>query len=286
MFKLDYRVSTLEERKKIVEDICNTETYLSGQQKKYLADYLLFSSDAKQTQREKKEEYPFITDNRRKTTNKRETSLEEIIMNLQNGEDGLYALIKNDKNQLMDPREKITQDDIDTIPQIAERLDIIKNLEKQLQKVTGKKRYDIKRQIIDTYKDIYIIKQNVRGISAKPKINTQLQAITKMELPETVTFDDNGLPHAKGFSLMNPQHVSILLNHYSKLKQDSYEDFLSDMKYMLMDLEDVTDRALRDYPMLYDLLILRIDGCKGKQIMAEMERLYGVQHSQQYYSTL
>ena len=42
-----------------------------------------------------------------------------------------------------------------------------------------------------------------------------------IELPESVTFDEDGYPVPQGVSLMNPAICSAILCNYSKLKENS-----------------------------------------------------------------
>ena len=52
------------------------------------------------------------TSNRMVTVNKRETSFEGIVSKLENGEDGIYNMISDNKNILLVPKISITDDDI------------------------------------------------------------------------------------------------------------------------------------------------------------------------------
>jgi hypothetical protein len=67
-----------------------TELYLER-----LADYLVLCME-----KQEKKERKILTDNRMATVNKRETSFEGLVGQLENGEDGIYNLIRNDKNIL------------------------------------------------------------------------------------------------------------------------------------------------------------------------------------------
>ena len=158
--KLDYSLKTLEERKALVQDIVDSGENLSSKQLGYMADYLLFTADSKQTGKEKKKSHPIITKNRDVTISKRQISLEDTIASLSNGEDGLYSMIVDDKNMLLDNRQPITQEDIDKIPGIKDKLNTIETLKTQLDKSNGRNRFAIKRQIISTYKEIYSIKSS------------------------------------------------------------------------------------------------------------------------------
>ena len=49
-------------------------------------------------EKEEKKEKKILTDNRMMTVNKRETSFEGLVGQLEYGEDGIYNLVTNDKN--------------------------------------------------------------------------------------------------------------------------------------------------------------------------------------------
>ena len=93
--KMDFSLETPEERNKKVEEIiANTPPErLTPKYLEKLADYIIFAMD-KQERKEKK----ILTDNRMVTVNKRETSFEGLVGKLENGEDGIYNMIANDKN--------------------------------------------------------------------------------------------------------------------------------------------------------------------------------------------
>ena len=222
------------------------------------------------------------------TISKRQISLEDTVASLSNGEDGLYAMIVEDKNLLLDNRQPITQEDIDKIPGIKENLDVIDTLKKQLERADGYNRYALNQQIISTYKEIYSIKSSYINAITKAHINSQINHMSHMPLTESITIDENGMPKSNGMiSLLRADHIAFLLKYYSKLKGSCWDDLNSDMHWLLMDLEDLVERALLPHnEVLYDLLIWEIDGLTGAEIVRQMERKYGIVHSEQYFSTL
>lgn len=286
--KLDYNLKTLDERKELVQSIIDSGEDLTDKQLGYMADYLLFVADPKQTGREKKKTHPIITKNRDVTISKRQVSLEDTISSLSNGEDGLYSMIVEDKNLLLDNRQPITQEDIDNIPGIKEKLETIDSLKEQLLRNSGTNRYAIKQQIISSWKEIYSIKSSYTNRVAKAHMNSQIKYMAHMSLDENITIDENGMPQSDGvISLLRADHIAFLLKYYSKLKGECWEDVSSDMHFLLMDLEDLVEQTLLpDNEVLYDLLIWEIDGMTGAEIVRQMERKYGVVHSEQYFSTL
>ena len=286
--KLDYSLKTLDERKTFVQNIIDNGEELNSKQLGYMADYLLFTIDSKQTGKEKKKSHPIITKNRDVTISKRQISLEDTVASLSNGEDGLYAMIVEDKNLLLDNRQPITQEDIDKIPGIKENLEVIDTLKKQLERADGYNRYALNQQIISTYKEIYSIKSSYINAITKAHINSQINHMSHMPLTENITIDENGMPKSDGMiSLLRADHIAFLLKYYSKLKGSCWDDLNSDMHWLLMDLEDLVERALLPHnEVLYDLLIWEIDGLTGAEIVRQMERKYGIVHSEQYFSTL
>ena len=286
--KLDYNLKTVEERKALVDEIVASGEYLSQQQLGYMADYLLFVTDGKRTVAEKNKKYPIVTKNRDLTVNKRQISFEDTVSKLQNGEDGLYSMIINDKNVIMDMREPLTQEDIDTIPSLKEKAEYIERLKQRLETTTGKAKYNVKRDLINTYKEMYVIKTSFKGQSTKAKLNAQIASMAHMPIPEHIYLDENDVPRSDGFiSLLKPDHVFFLLKYYQILKQESWEDLHSDMRWLLIDLEDTVVRALLpQHEILYDLLVWEIDGLTGAEIAEKMADKYGVFHSEQYFSTL
>ena len=51
-------------------------------------------------EKQEKKERKVLTENRMMTVNKRETSFEGLVSQLENGEDGIYNLINESKNQI------------------------------------------------------------------------------------------------------------------------------------------------------------------------------------------
>ena len=89
MQPLDYSLKTTEERIAFVEKVIAETPHLSNQSLSYLSDYILFIADKDQTKKERKQEKPIVTRNREMTVSKRQISYEEIVSNLENGEDGI-----------------------------------------------------------------------------------------------------------------------------------------------------------------------------------------------------
>lgn len=281
--KLDYSLKTPEERiayvEKMLEEEDVPERYLS-----FISDYILFVADGNQTRKERKAKHPIITRNRQATVAKRQVSYEQMVETLESREDGLYLLIANDKNQFLDRKDRITDEDIDEIPGLRENLLIIERLKNQFKRAEKGRRFAIKRQIIETWQQIYILKASFKG---EPARGRTVKNMAHMSLDENIYFDEDGYPQSDGMlTLFNPAHVSFLLCYYSQLKEECYEDFLSDMYYLLLDLEDLATKAFKDDEFLLDLLTWKVDGHSNQKIQELVQEKYNLTHTDQYYSTL
>lgn len=219
------------------------------------------------------------------TVNKRETSFEGLVEKFQNGEDGIYNIITNDKNIIFTPKISITEEDIQTIPGMKQLRNAIAQIEAQEKVAIGKRRFLLKKQLIEMRKEQYVLKNTF-----KPPIYclNATKSFNHIALEEKISVNEDGSLKIEGnFSLLNPDHVSAVLCNYSRIKQDCWGQFSSDAYYMIQDLENLVDETLeKDFPLYYDLLIYKIDGKTNEEIQSLLERDYGVRHSVEYISSL
>jgi hypothetical protein len=82
----------------------------------------------------------------------------------------------------------------------------------------------------------------------------------------THEFDEKGYPIPEGISLLDPQVCEAILCNYSKLKQDSWENFEGDVWYLLIAFDDLSEKALRPFPLYERLVEYKIDGMQNKDI--------------------
>ncbi len=160
--ELDYSLTTPEERVAYVKQFLEKDKKNARQRHKdnlplydsktlkILADYMLFTHDRNQTKKERTEQYPILTPNREFTIDKRQVSYEGLIDKLENGEDGIYNLIRVDKGQILDPKDPITEEDIKNIPQLKECMKVIASLKKQLETASKYHRKQLNQALIDT----------------------------------------------------------------------------------------------------------------------------------------
>lgn len=233
----------------------------------------------KQERKEKK----ILTDNRLMTVNKRETSFEGLVSQFENGEDGIYGLITENKNIIFQPKVTITKKDLEDIPLLRQLREAIDIWEQRMKTATGREAFIIKKTLIELRKDQYIIKNAYRRPIVFNKITHSKNHI---ELNGWVTFDENGFCEPHGVTLINPKVCSSILCNYSKLKEDSYEDFEGDIWYLIYDFERTCDKALADYPLYQRLMECKIDGMQNVEIQEVLQVEFGIKHSLEYISSL
>lgn len=281
--KLDYTLTSEQDRIDLVNAIIaqTPSNQLSPKYLEILADYILDAA-SKEERRNKK----IITKNRMITVNKRETSFEGLVAKLENGEDGIYALMAgNDKNILLTPKISITPKDIEEIPGLKELRDNIEQIEKLEKVARGKKRYLLKKQLIEMRQEQYILKNDFR----KPIHCTHLiKSFNEINFDENITIDENGNPKDDSIlTFLNPTHISALLCNYSKLKENAWGKFNNDSWALMEDLDNLVEKTLKyKYPLYYDLLVYKIDGKTNIEIQDLLLRDHNIKHSVEYISSL
>lgn len=280
--KLDYSLQTPEERNELVKKIIDETPpeQLTNKYLEILSDYIIFAMD-----KEERKQKKILTDNRMVTVNKRETSFQGLAGQLENGEDGIYNMIANDKNIIFTPKICITQKDVDEIPALKNLKKAIEIVEKQEKAATGKRKFMLKKQLIEMRQDQYVIKNSYR----QPMYFTNaIKSFSKTNFDEKIEITKDGEVKSDGLvSFFNSKHISALLCNYSKLKEDSWGKFWTDSYFLMEDLDALIERTLKDdYPLYYDLLIYKIDGKQNIEIQALLNEKHGIKHSVEYISSL
>lgn len=280
--KMDWTLETPEERvKKAEEIIANTPPERLTQ--KYLdklSEYIAYPIEKS----ERKKGY-ILTNNRLVTINKRETSYEGLVSKLENGEDGIYNMMINDKNVLLDQKKEITQEDLETIPGLKELRDAIADVEAAAKMATGRKKYLLTKQVIEMRQDQYVIKNAFK----QPMYCRSLtKVLAKLDLSEKIEIaGDGSIVSSSPVNFFNPAHIVAILCNYSGLKMETWDRFGADMRWLLLDFEKLVDKALKEkYPIYYKLLIYKIDGKTNLEIQELLEKEFGIKHSIEYISSL
>ena len=282
MIKLDYSLQTPEERNELVKSILEQpqEKPFSPAYLDVLADYLILCME-----KQERKERNILTENRMMTVNKRETSFEGLVSQFENGEDGIYGIMTENKNQIFQPKVSITKEDLEEIQPLRQLREAINIWEEKAKTAQGRDALIIKKTLIELRKDQYVIKNAYR----KPIILTQATHLAKNYIPldGEITIDkETNLPVATGVTLLDPRVCSAILCNYSKLKQDSWGDFDSDVWYLLYDFENVCDKALEKYPLYMRIVEYKIDGMQNIDIQEAIQQEFGIKHSVEYISSL
>ncbi len=234
-------------------------------------------------EKQEKKEKKLLTDNRMATVNKRETSFEGLVSQLENGEDGIYNMITENKNMIFQPKVMITKKDVDEIPGLKELREAIKLWEEKLKTASGRNAFVIKTAIIDLRKDQYVLKDGFRKpIAAKTITKTRHH----IPLEDDFYFDEDNYVQPIGISLCDPRVISIILCNYSSFKSDSWGEFEKDLWFLMYDFDLVADAALKDYPLYERIVEYKVDGLQNIEIQEKIEEEFGIKHSVEYISSL
>ena len=278
MLKLDYSLQTPEERNELVQKILDENPDPPDRYLEILADYLVLCME-----KQEKKERRLLTENRMSTVNKRECSYEGLVSRLENGEDGIYNLMNENKSTILQPKVSITKKDLEEIADLRQLRDAIEVWEKKLKTAKGKDAYVIKKTIIDLRKDQYIIKNSYR---CPVMVNQLTKSRSYIPLDENITIDKDLNVIPEGISLLDPKVCTAILCNYSKLKQDCWGEFEKDLWYLLEDFDNVSSVALAPYPLYERLVEYKIDGLQNAAIQKKLEEEFGITHSLEYISSL
>ena len=281
--KLDYTITSPQERNKLVNNILEQtpSSQLTPKYLEILADYLVIPAE-----KEEKKKKQILTNNHMVTVNKRETSYQGMVDKLENGEDGLYNLMSEmGKNVLLVPKISITAKDIEEVPGLKElraEIEKIKALEKTAR---GKRKYLLKKQLIEMCQDQYILKNSYRKTLQFQKPQ---RSFTQFNFDEHLSVTEDGnIQSDSRINFMNPTHISALLRNYSAMKEDSWGNFSNDSWYIMEDLDNLIESALKEkFPLYYDLTVLKIEGASNAEIQQQLKEKHGVTHSVEYLSSL
>ena len=278
MIKLDYSLETPEERNQLVEQILAETPEPNPKYLEILADYLILCME-KQERKEKK----ILTENRMTTVNKREMSYEGLASQLENGEDGIYNLMNENKNQIFQPKVTITKKDLEEIQPLQQLREAIEAWEAKLKVTEGKDAFIIKKAIIEMRKDQYLIKDAYR----KPLIPKNIvRSKFETELEDSAAIGEDGYAVPAGVSLMDPTVCSAILCNYSKLKGESEAKFYSDLYYLMLSFDDISTKALEKYPLYEKIVIYKVDGVSNIDIADRLQEEFGIRHTPEYISSL
>lgn len=235
-------------------------------------------------EKQERKQRKILTENRLATVNKRETSYEGLVSQLESGEDGIYNLINENKNQLLQPKISITKKDLEEIAALRQIRETINTLKATMLHLEGKAAYITKKTIIDLSKDQYIIKDAYRKPIQCHSMN--FGGKFSKELPDNTTIGEDKRAIPAGITLIDPKICSFILCNYSKLKEDCEEKLNSDLWCLMFDFDEISAIALADSPIYKKIVIYKIDGIKNVDIADKIQLEFGIKHTPEYISCL
>lgn len=287
--KLNYDLETAEERVELVKEIVNNaeEGQLTPKYLEILSNYIIFAMN-----KEEKRKKEILTDNRLITIKRREVSFEGVSEKMKNGEDGIYGLMSNlGKYTLLTHKNPITEEDYEVIPGLKELKEEIEGIKELYEGAKGKRKYLLKKQLIEMYQDLYVIRNEYRGGGNRINynhVNATANESARIVFEDYFSFDENGFPVNSGLiSFFNPHHIEAILCNYSDLKAAAYGNFNCDLWYLMDSFDDLAENALKEkYPLYFDLMVYKIDGRSNLEIQALLARDYKIKHTVEYISSL
>lgn len=156
---LDYTIQDAVGRAAFVERLIaeTPKENLTPQYIEILSNYIITAMS-----KEERKQKNILTDNRMVTINKRETSYQGLVEKFENGEDGIYNLINEGRSLLLTQKHSITPKDIAEMPPLQALREVIESIKKQEKNARGKRKYLLKKQLIETYQDQYVVKEAYR----------------------------------------------------------------------------------------------------------------------------
>lgn len=234
-------------------------------------------------EKQERKQRKILTENRLATVNKRETSYEGLTAQLESGEDGIYNLINENKNQLLQPKVTITKKDLEEIPYLQQLRDAIEALERQMPRLEGKAAFNTKKNIIDLRKDQYVIKDSYRcPVDCRAAFGGKFPPV----LEDTTTINENRRAVPGGATFTDPDFCSFVLCNYSKLKENAEEHVHSDLWALMQDFDTISTIALANSPLYEKIVIYKIDGMKNTDIAHQIQLEFGIKHTPEYISCL
>lgn len=277
--ELDYTITDPRARLAYVNARMGTSLVLSASDKRLVADYLLMCDVRSATRRERTQAYPITTRSREGTHARRNVSLDAM------GDIDFATGAVHTPCPSSD-RDPITARDVATIPGIADNMAVIADLRRQMEGASGRRRYDLKCQLIQTYRENYLIRSSWRGSDPNRAAERVMPDLRRMDLSGEVTLGDDLMPHdSSPVSLMDPVHVGCLLQMWEALSHEVENDMGSDLKWVLEDLARAVRQTFADDPFLLSVLRMKVLGHPNREVVARMRDLFGETHTEQWYSS-
>nr|DAL50622.1 MAG TPA_asm: restriction endonuclease [Caudoviricetes sp.] len=160
----------------------------------------------------------------------------------------------------------------------------IDSLKAQADRATGKRRFELKKQVISQYRDLV-----VAGESSNPTPAPVARASMPPDAPgllddEIVVDPVTLLPHGRrGLTMCDERCVLALMRDYVALKALSNGDARSDVSALLADLEEAVDALYRDDAPMRLMVELKLGNATDADVAQAIGERLGVHRSASYW---
>lgn len=280
----DFKESDPKARRRAVEDSLSDNPRPSRAQLSAMADYMLFVSDPGSTTAERREEYPLLTRNRQSTIAKREVQAESVSADGMSSEDTLSALSSDMPSTALGVRRGELPELDDW--RMRENAEAARSLSRQAESATGKRRFELKRQVISKYREKTAIRESVSP-AIPPVPRSVLPPDAPGLLDDDVVLDPaTQMPRGRrGLTMCDMPMVRALLDDYAQLKVLSQGDSRSDVAALLADLEESLDAVFCDDPVMAEFVRLKLGGMSDGDACDVMAERTGVHRSERYWES-
>lgn len=280
--KLDNSIKDLAERQKIVDQALIETPNPSPAYLEALANYLVFCLSP-----EEKKSKEQLTGNRKTTIYKRETSYETLSEKFENGEDGIYQILSNEKNTIFRHKIKITDEERAKFPEINQATDAAKYWEQVLKTAEGPAKGKAQKFLIEARQNQYSIRSNVNQPVARGGSKTKNpKYIYNIKFDGYITFDKNGYCVSHGVTLVDPQVCMAILHNYEELENAAAKNMTSDLWFLMDEFKNVLNKALINEPLYRAIIEDKWHNLQNIEIQEDLMQRFGTTHSLEYISSL
>lgn len=218
-----------------------------------LANYLLYSKDGDANS-------DTITEYKEKRNSQREASINNILKVRESRRETNRSIIKY-------PRIKVTKKDRKKYKELGETGKAIENLSEMInsgensrgEKLSPSEIRRLKWIRTDIQKDEIVVKNQLKKY-------IRFQSVTDVEE------DRNALSYIR---FDDPEIIRLLIEDYSELKENSYDDTFGYMKVILLTLEELVDMSGMD-EHLVDILIYKAERRSQEEIISMLKDKHGM----------
>lgn len=233
-----------------------------------LADYLLYAENKEKRKENHGEDFEIVSSSDSDKNKQKEFLTDEIVAVSEAG-----SVVHQHK---LYKKVKVNKSDREEFPELKSSGEVIENLKHMISTKVDSQGNPLEEDqirklkwiLIEIRKDEVAVKECLKGYIRFKRLS-----------PE------GGTPSYEGVSFANVDHISCILENYSSLKEDSFDDTKGDIKHIIHVFEELVDATdFEDY--IKEVLILKIDGVSRKKIVDSIRESYGISISESRISQL